>query len=422
MANTSNSQSALVSRRRGERELRRFIAPVACAMALFVAAVLMVPALSMTRGELVCDLDEHTHSGACYEQVLACGMEEGEGADAETGEGGHEHEKGCYEKQLTCDTPEHKHSDGCYAPEPEPEPEFVADSAQDAETVNAEGSADGEDAGQEPDTSDDTDSWAYDNENELASPDEGYIADAGAMPAQSFTADLKYEDGTVAMTVSVEAPAGAFPAGTFMKIDGVAPDTIRGKLAEAIDGNKKLSAKLGGRAADECMAWRSAVDVRFTDPDGNLVDAARKATVRITAPEVRDLEKPVLVRTVENKSTRKIESAEVVRKVKRVNADERDASTGNEDTLKFKAAEFTTFAIVGLDAGLADGANADDGSLADESAEQEVADGAEASVGSRRSGIRTQHSPGRFRQPHRSGGDVGLGRARCGSGKRASRV
>ena len=115
--------------------------------------------------------------------------------------------------------------------------------------------------------------------------------------------------------------------------------------------------------------------MRFTDSTGNAVVAAKKAIVKITASEVRDLPKPVLVRTIEDKETGKIESAEVVRKVKRVNADEKDTSKGNEDTLKFKATEFTTFAIVGLDAELAVGANADadddgdGGAVEDKSAE-----------------------------------------------------
>lgn len=114
MADSGNKKPGIVSQRRNEREFRRILMPLACMVVLVMGVALMVPAISMTRGDLVCDMQEHAHSKACYEQVLTCGLEEGEGVDPETGEGGHVHTKACYDKQLTCDIPEHKHSDACY--------------------------------------------------------------------------------------------------------------------------------------------------------------------------------------------------------------------------------------------------------------------------------------------------------------------
>ena len=50
-------------------------------------------------------MEDHVHSGACYEQVLTCGQETGEE---------HTHGEECYATVLTCTTPEHTHTEGCY--------------------------------------------------------------------------------------------------------------------------------------------------------------------------------------------------------------------------------------------------------------------------------------------------------------------
>ena len=70
---------------------------------LLTAIALMVPAVSMTRGDLVCGMEEHSHSEACYEQVLTCTNEDED----------HEHGEECYTKELTCVIPVHQHSDAC---------------------------------------------------------------------------------------------------------------------------------------------------------------------------------------------------------------------------------------------------------------------------------------------------------------------
>ena len=75
-------------------------------MVVVVTAVaLMVPAISMTRGALVCGLDEHKHSDECYEFVIDCGLEENEH---------HKHDVGCYKYELVCGKDEHVHTDACY--------------------------------------------------------------------------------------------------------------------------------------------------------------------------------------------------------------------------------------------------------------------------------------------------------------------
>ncbi len=67
-------------------------------------------------GNLTCTLEEsedHTHTSDCYEeqQVLVCGLEETEDA-SETSEG-HTHTDDCYEYQLVCGLEEHTHTVEC---------------------------------------------------------------------------------------------------------------------------------------------------------------------------------------------------------------------------------------------------------------------------------------------------------------------
>lgn len=66
-------------------------------------------------GNAVCGLDEsagHEHTDGCYRTgwVLVCGQEES--AKAQTP---HEHTDGCYKDQLVCELEEHQHSLACYS-------------------------------------------------------------------------------------------------------------------------------------------------------------------------------------------------------------------------------------------------------------------------------------------------------------------
>ncbi len=83
--------AAIAAKRQRRRDLRRILAVLGCMVVVVTGVALMAPAVSMTRGDLVCGLEEHVHSSKCYEKVLTCGMEEGEGADEEAGVEGHKH-------------------------------------------------------------------------------------------------------------------------------------------------------------------------------------------------------------------------------------------------------------------------------------------------------------------------------------------
>lgn len=100
---------------------QRLVAVLAGVVALCTLGVLMMPAVAM-EGEPHCGKVEHTHTDACYTQVLTCGQEEGDS---------HTHTEACYTRELTCGLAEHTHTDACYQDAAEstatPEPETTAE-------------------------------------------------------------------------------------------------------------------------------------------------------------------------------------------------------------------------------------------------------------------------------------------------------
>ena len=101
-----SSAPVLIARHRSRQRNRKVLSALAIVAVLATAIALMVPVISMTHGDLVCGLEEHQHTDACYEQTLSCELEEGDE---------HQHTDACYERELACDKQEHAHSDACYA-------------------------------------------------------------------------------------------------------------------------------------------------------------------------------------------------------------------------------------------------------------------------------------------------------------------
>lgn len=284
-------------------------------------------------GNLVCPLEEreyHVHDDSCYasETHLVCGLEEGEGAHAHDDscydeEGnlvcgleeseGHVHGDGCWQTDTWLDcgleevTEEHVHGDGCFTtvvvteddPEPEADPESEA-------TVAAP---------------------------EVASAP-AKKASGADMPAQEFSGELKAidEDGNeyVKLVVTVKAPEGAFEAGTTMRVKAVDENAVAGKVDQAV------KAKAGNGFAARNIA---AVDITFVDKSGDEVEPAKKIEVKITSDAVKDVDQPTLVHVDRQNN------AEVVNDVAKVNADDSDTSTGNENTIRFDADDFSPYIV-----------------------------------------------------------------------------
>ena len=412
MADSYNSRKPeLVALRERQHNRNRAVALLGAMVAIATALALMVPAISMTHGDLICDNEEHTHSDACYEQVLACGQEEGEE---------HSHTGTCYETKLTCDKPEHTHSDACYAePEPEPESQPEPDLQSNDDLPDAAagtgaadqgdaptGAADeNEDAGKSPDaladadTSTNADSGvpAFDNTNAGAEPGSSTSDGADAeeplaegdeagddYPAQSFEADLvdAADAGKVILVVAVDAPKGALPAETTMTVEGIDASKLDDEVKAAISYEPELSGKAKA-------SWTLAANVSFTDADGNEVEPAKDVKVKLSSPLVRDHSeaafareqqgvddvaeaggagKLVVVHALDADKAREAgkldedgdpKRAELVDSVRLMNWDDDDKTKGSEDTLRLKVGESGPYAIVELEplaAGGGDGA------------------------------------------------------------------
>ena len=286
-----------------ERKRRRgLLTLLGCMVVVATAVALMLPALSMTRGVLACEIPEHQHSDACYEHVLTCDLEEGEE---------HLHSDVCYERQLVCGLQEHVHSDACYeAPEAASENGAAQGegASTDAAAQMAAGQSAGATAGVANAVSDEAGGEAATAiagvsadegeggqgaegesievegaENEVAEADvaegaesvgSGYVIESEPelpMPAQSFSDELPATRSADAVNVMAEAPEGALPEGATMVVKRV-------EDADVIDAAKEKAVDEAGVPARRAEAL--AVDIAFLDADGNEVEPA--ADVRVT--------------------------------------------------------------------------------------------------------------------------------------------
>ncbi|MBR3327762.1 MAG: VWA domain-containing protein, partial [Atopobiaceae bacterium] len=300
-------------------------------------------------GNLVCPLEEreyHVHDDSCYasETYLVCGLEEGEGAHAhddscydEEGNlvcgleesAGHVHTDECWQTDtwLACGkdevTESHTHGNACFktivvddgeeepaaaeaepVAEAEPEAEAEAEAAKDAEKPAAKATT-------------------------ATEPAKATTAENGE---QTFAGVLKDADGNVVLSVAVKAPKGALPEGATMRVKPIDAVEVAGKVNEAVQ------AEAGeGKVAKSIMA----VDIAFLDKDGVEVEPSEKVEVKITTALVRDVDAPALIHIDDKQDT-----AEVVHGTAKVNADDKDTTTGNEDTLKFDTDKFSPYIVV----------------------------------------------------------------------------
>ena len=311
-------------------------------------------------GNLVCPLAEkpfHTHTADCYatERVLTCTLPE---------TAGHAHTDACYDEDgnLTCTLPEepaHTHSDACYEtrttdqlicgmeetteehvhgpacfetvtvelPDPEPEPEPTTTTPAEPETSVS------------------------------ATPEED------PTPAQEFTDVLKKKDENgneyVYLVVQVKAPQGALPKGAAMSLAHV--DLSKKDDLTGLTAQQKLDEVLRKEAGEEAaFVQTDAVDISFHDAEGNRVDPAKKVEVRITTANIRTFSDQrtagdeavannnlLVLHVVDHQQTKRTDApnAELIRKAYLVNQDEKDTSTGHEDTIVFEAQEFSPYIV-----------------------------------------------------------------------------
>lgn len=125
---TPRKHAAFASSSRQMKRRPKVKSLLAVLVAFCTVCALTMPAATLEgQAQASCGLAEHTHDESCYESVLVCGQEEGEG---------HVHDESCYEEVLTCEIPEHTHSEACWA---QPETQAEAGNEENSEAVTGDG-------------------------------------------------------------------------------------------------------------------------------------------------------------------------------------------------------------------------------------------------------------------------------------------
>ena len=206
------------------------------------------------RVELTCTAQEgpgHVHDDSCY--GLACGQEETEGhthteecyetRDELVCAAGHVHTADCYEKVLTCQLPEHVHSSACYdqtQPEAPDEPEYICGlpaHAHDDACLDEEGNLI---CGLEEHEH---------TEDCLASEaaDLMIVLPEGAEVPESYDAEYEFIDAENRFGVKVFAPEGALPEGAVLVAELLEEDSdaylAAGEALEAMTVSDETSAE-----------------------------------------------------------------------------------------------------------------------------------------------------------------------------------
>lgn len=124
---TPRKHAAFASSSRQMKRRPKVKSLLAVLVAFCTVCALTMPAATLEgQAQASCGLAEHTHDESCYESVLVCGQEEGEG---------HVHDESCYEEVLTCEIPEHTHSEACWA---QPEAQAEAGNEENSEAVTGD--------------------------------------------------------------------------------------------------------------------------------------------------------------------------------------------------------------------------------------------------------------------------------------------
>ena len=255
-------------------------------------------------GTLVCPLAErepHVHTDSCYTETrtLVCGKSEGEQADGTT----HTHDDSCYEitRELTCGkdelTEEHVHGPGCF------------------KTVKGPDAVGAEEA---------TTSTGDDEHLVEATITEGTMV---------FTDKLLDDDGTVLVKVYVEAPEGAFPEGTTMKVTPVNSEQVEGAISDAV-----------AERTEGKITQMQTIDITFYDADGAEVEPAKPITVTLTSDLIAENEDPMVVHVDNNGK------ADVVNPLDSDELDKRKQEV-RKDEVVFDADHFSPYSIVMVDEG-----------------------------------------------------------------------
>lgn len=288
-------------RRRFRSRWTKLLGIMACVVVFCTTYALILPAITL-ESATTCGLVEHSHGEDCYETVLVCEQEETDAvADLvltcglTEGEGAHSHTEDCYEQvqTLVCELEEgeeHTHIDACYTVESiltctQEEQAGHVHGDDCYETVTAEaGHIHGEDC--------------YEKILTCEIPEHQHTEACTPEETQSFTSGNLFTTLFGGICVEVEAPAGAFPDNTSMKVSKAPAEAVQA-AADAV-GVDTSNVK--------------AVDIAFYDADGNEVQPAVPVSVKLTANLVKEADEAVVVHVDDNANATVIENTDVTDK------------------------------------------------------------------------------------------------------------
>ena len=154
------------------------------------------------------------------------------------------------------------------------------------------------------------------NEDQVIDNNEQYPSDGteeqvgtgialGENPAEGSTLDSDvntekpaavFDEVAGDVTVHVEAPEGAFPAGTTMRIEPVADEQVMDAVQEAVE---------------EAVTRVSAVDIIFLDTLGNEIEPEAEIRVSMSSSVMENVEQPVIVHVDEEGVAETVESEQM---------------------------------------------------------------------------------------------------------------
>jgi len=156
--------------------------------------------------------------------------------------------------------------------------------------------------------------------------------DEAPMPAQPFYGELRDANDKVTMTVDVEAPEGALPAGTTMQVQAVEQADVQDAIEQALE--QEDAGKL---------AKVQAVDITFLDAEGTPIEPAAPVNVKLASKQIAKAAKAdqqPLVAHIDDEG-----AAELVQTLTDEELEARDIAPA-QDELHFDADAFSVYAVV----------------------------------------------------------------------------
>ncbi len=242
---------------------------LAVVVAMGTIWMFILPARTMNR-QLICGVEEHTHTEACYERQLICGQEESDT---------HVHTEECWTSMLTCSKPEHQHRSECYSAAEAKQPEAdgsteqtspeASDKAPDMEGVPAEGT-------QTPDADAAPDSSAPEQPPAAPLP-EGTASSGDPAVLEQFRKEIP-SDYTELRTASLSEGGTVY----LFSQPGVISDSVQ-LSAAVLDETDPAFAPAEQRVKDSGLdyAYLKALDLSLRDENGVEIEPSAPIYVSI---------------------------------------------------------------------------------------------------------------------------------------------